>query len=147
MKPLKCNFLEKKSLIWCTESQRMGCDPELKNSCRVCTTSNLHRGACISWFGGPLLEVHQRALHALHSHSVKHLAGEGASRKLEWVLLLEDALKAFEALKQACMIASVLTFAEYTKPFLLETDTSKDRLRPVLFTEAGRWMVSPHQLW
>ena len=30
----------------------------------------------------------------------KHLAGEGASRKLEWLSLSEDALEAFQALKQ-----------------------------------------------
>ena len=62
----------------------------------------------------------------------EHLTGEGASRKSEWVSLLEDALKAFEALKQACMPAPVLAFADYTKPFLLETDVSKDGLGAVL---------------
>ena len=41
----------------------------------------------------------------------KHLAGEGASRKSEWVLLLEDALGTFQALRQACMSAPVLAFA------------------------------------
>ena len=30
----------------------------------------------------------------------EHLAGEGASRKLEWVSLSEDALEAFQALEQ-----------------------------------------------
>ena len=36
----------------------------------------------------------------------EHLChGEGASRKTEWVLLSEDALEAFQALKQACMSA------------------------------------------
>ena len=58
----------------------------------------------------------------------KHLTGEGARRKSEWVSFLEDALKAFKALKQACMTAPVLTLADYTKPFMLETDVSKDRL-------------------
>ena len=29
--------------------------------------------------------------------------GEGASRKLEWVLLLKDTLRAFNALNQTCM--------------------------------------------
>ena len=58
----------------------------------------------------------------------EHLTRAGASRKSEWVSLLEDTLKAFEALKQACMIAPVLAFANYTKPFLLETDASKDGL-------------------
>ena len=56
----------------------------------------------------------------------EHLAEEGASRKSEQVLLLEDALGAFQALKQACMSAPVLTFANYTKEFLLETDASKE---------------------
>ena len=42
----------------------------------------------------------------------EHLAGEGASRKSEWVLLLEDALKAFDALKQVCMSTPVLAFAD-----------------------------------
>ena len=60
------------------------------------------------------------------------LSGEGAHRKLEWVLLPEDALRAFDALKQTCMSASVLTFANYTKEFLLETDASKEGLGAVL---------------
>ena len=62
----------------------------------------------------------------------EHLAGEGASRKLEWVYLSEGALKAFEMLKQACMDSLVLAFADYTKDFLLETDASKEGLGAVL---------------
>ena len=58
----------------------------------------------------------------------KHLAGEEASRKLELVLQLEDALKAFDTLKQPCMSVPVLAFADYTKEFLLETDASTGRL-------------------
>ena len=61
-----------------------------------------------------------------------HLTGEEASRKSEWVLLSEDALKAFKALEQACMTAPILAFTDYTKQFLLETNASKDRLRAVL---------------
>ena len=62
----------------------------------------------------------------------EHLAGEGASRKLEWVSLSEDALKAFEALKQACMMAPILAFADNAKLFLLETDVSKEGFWAVL---------------
>ena len=62
----------------------------------------------------------------------KYLAGEGPSRKTEQVLLTEDALKAFEALKQVCMTAPILAFADYVKPFLLETDASKDGLGEAL---------------
>ena len=45
---------------------------------------------------------------------------------------MEGTLKAFEALKKVCMTASVLAFADYTKPFLLETDVSMDELGAVL---------------
>ena len=72
-----------------------------------------------------------------------HLTGEGASRKLEQVLLSEDGLKAFKALKQACMTAPILAFADYTKPLLLETDASKDRLMAVLSQKQADWWNHP----
>ena len=54
--------------------------------------------------------------------------------------LTEDAFRAFEALKQACMTAPILAFADYTKPFLLETDASKDGLGAVLLQkQADGW--------
>ena len=56
----------------------------------------------------------------------------GASRKTEWVLLSEDALEAFQALKQACMNIPVLAFTDYTKDFLLKMDVSKEGLGAVL---------------
>ena len=46
--------------------------------------------------------------------------------------LSEEAFKAFEALKQACMHSPVLAFTDYTKDFLLETDASKEGLGAVL---------------
>ena len=62
----------------------------------------------------------------------KHLTGEGASRKPEWVSLLEDVLKAFNTQKQAWMTAHALAFADCTKQFLLETNASKEGLGAVL---------------
>ena len=47
----------------------------------------------------------------------EHLAREGASRKTEQVSLSEDALGAFQALKQACISTPILAFAHYTKDF------------------------------
>ena len=62
----------------------------------------------------------------------KHFTGEGASRKSRVGVTFRGCLEGFEALKQARMTAPVLVFANYTKPFLLETDTSKDGLGAVL---------------
>ena len=62
----------------------------------------------------------------------EHLAGEGASRKSERVSLSQEALGAFDALKQACMNSPVLAFTDYTRDFLLETDASKEGLGAVL---------------
>ena len=62
----------------------------------------------------------------------EHLAGEGASRKSEWVSLSEDTLEAFQALKQACMNSPVLAFTNYMKDFLLKTDASREGLGTVL---------------
>ena len=49
---------------------------------------------------------------------IKHLAGGGASRKSEQVSLTEDSLRAFDALKQACMTAPILAFTDYTQTIL-----------------------------
>ena len=62
----------------------------------------------------------------------EQLARKGASRKAEWVSLSEDALEAFQALKQDCMGIPILAFADYTKDFLLKTDASKEGLGAVL---------------
>ena len=48
------------------------------------------------------------------------------------MLLSEDALEAFQALKQACMGSPVLAFADYTKDFLLKMDASKEGIGVVL---------------
>ena len=54
--------------------------------------------------------------------------------------LSEEALEAFEALKQACMNSPVLAFADYAKDFLLETDALKEGLGAVLSQkQKDRW--------
>ena len=62
----------------------------------------------------------------------EHLAREGACIKSECVLLSEDTLEACQALNQACMSTPIIAFADYTKDFLLKTDTSKEGLGAVL---------------
>ena len=83
------------------------------------------------------------------------LSGEGASRKSERVSLPEDAVRAFDALKWACMSTPVLAFTDYTKEFLLETNASKEGLGTVLSQKhadrqyhpvtCGSWALMSHK--
>ena len=56
------------------------------------------------------------------------LSGDNSKLKGERVELSPEALQAYDELKMKCMTAPVLTFANFEKPFLLETDASKEGL-------------------
>ena len=62
----------------------------------------------------------------------KHVSGEGTSKKNKHVTLIRDALEAFKMLMKAFLKAHVLAFADFIKPFLLETNVSKLGLGAVL---------------
>ena len=57
----------------------------------------------------------------------KYLSGEGASKKNQC-----ETLTAFDMLTKACLEAPILSFTDFIKPFLLETDVSKQGLGPLL---------------
>ena len=63
------------------------------------------------------------------------LQGENSKLKSHPVGLLPDALAAFKGLKMKCLTAPVLVFADFKKPFLLETDASIEGLGAVLSQE------------
>ena len=58
--------------------------------------------------------------------------GEGTGKKSELVTFTEESLHAFETLKGACITVPLLVFADFEKPFLLETDASRKGLGTVL---------------
>ena len=62
----------------------------------------------------------------------KHLSGAGASKKNKHVTVMEDTFGAFKAFKNTCLETTVLAFADFSKPFLLETDVSRLGLGAVL---------------
>ena len=64
------------------------------------------------------------------------LEGEASKLKSEELELTPEALQAFEDLKKKCMTAPVLVFADFRKPFQLETDASGEGLGAVLLQES-----------
>ena len=60
------------------------------------------------------------------------LQGENSKLKSHSLGLPPDALVAFQELKMRCLTAPVLAFADFKKPFLLETDASIEGLGAVL---------------
>ena len=62
----------------------------------------------------------------------EYLLREGGHKKSEGVRLMAEVKDVFETLMKACLEAPVLAFADFGKPFLLETDTSELGLGAVL---------------
>ena len=60
------------------------------------------------------------------------LEGEASKWKAQAVDLPPEAVKAFNILKTKCMMAPVLAFADFHKPFLLKTDASSHGLGAML---------------
>ena len=85
-----------------------------------------------SWAWWGTIGDSSRGLHVLCTPLHEHLSGEGACKKREQVTLMVEAKDAFETLKRACLKAPVLAFADFDKPFLLETNASKLGLGAVL---------------
>ena len=141
-KPSKCNFFKKEITYLAHQVTKWGVWPSNLNLKAIaeCALPQTYTEVC-AFLG--LVGHYQRFIKGF-AHIAQPLndllTGEGARRKSKCVLLSEDALKAFEALKQVCMTAPVPAFADYTKPFMLEMDASKDGLRAVLSQkQANRW--------
>ena len=60
LKLSKCNFFKMEFTYLVHQVSREVVQPSNSNLEAECTPSNLHGGACLSWFGGPLQKVHQR---------------------------------------------------------------------------------------
>ena len=71
------------------------------------------------------------------------LEGKASKLKNEELELTLEALQAFKDLKKKCMMAPILVFANFKKPFWLETDASGEGLGTVLLQESDNGQYHP----
>ena len=113
LKLLKCNIFKEEITYLAIHVSKEGVQPSNSNLKAIaeCTLPQTYTDVC-AFLG--LVGHYWRFIKGFTCIAQSHndqLTGEGASRKSEQVSLSEDALKTFEALKQACMTAPVLAFA------------------------------------
>ena len=70
-------------------------------------------------------------------------SGENKDKKSEHLDLLPEAREAFDRLKAACLQAPILSFPDFSKPFLLEMDASGKGLGAVLSQKQSNGQYHP----
>ena len=128
LKPSKCEFILDEINYLDHYVSRQGMWPIKENLGVVAEFTPQWTYTEIQAFLG--LAGHYRQFIKGFSHVVQplheHLCEEGVLKKSKWVTLMVEAKDTFESLKRACLEAPVLAFADFDKPFLLETGASKD---------------------
>ena len=92
--------------------------------------------------------------HELHSHSVNIWLKRG-QQEVKVTVTFRRCLEGFQSIEAGMYDSSCFGFADYTKPFLLEIDSSRDGLGAVLLQKQadgwyhpiayGSWAVMPHE--
>ena len=77
------------------------------------------------------------------------MEGEASKWKAQPVDLTPEAMEAFNTLKIKCMTAPVPAFADFQRPFLLETDTSSCGLGAILSQQQddGKYHLVAYASW
>ena len=138
LKPSKCHFLQDEITFLGHEISADGMKPGTTNLKAIAEMAPPKMYTKIRWFTGmtgffwQFIKGYSKIAKPLNNL----LEGEASKLKSEELELTPEALKAFEELKMKCMTAPVLAFADFKKPFHLETDTSKEGLGAVLLQES-----------
>ena len=138
LKPSKCNFFRREItyLGHLVSSQGISCDPKKIESVRnwpVPTTINEIR-SFLGFVGyyRRFIKSFSKIARPLNDLLVGHESCKKkmGNKKINWS---EVEQCAFQDLKDACCSAPVLAYADFTKPFILHTDSSLDGLGAVLY--------------
>ena len=151
LKPTKCKFFKNEINYLAHHISREGVQPSKENLKAVAEFATPQTCTEILAFLGLVGQYGQfiKGFACIVQPLYKYLSGEGAGKKNEWVTLTEGALGTFELFKKACLESPVLAFADFNKPFLLETDTSKLGLGAVLSQKQtdSQYHLVPYASW
>ena len=134
LKPSKCNLFQKEITYLVHDVSVEGIRPSKAGLKALAEFPEPTNYTQIRAFLGLVGHYHQfiRNFSKIAWPLYAYLEGEGAMKKKEVCSLSLKAKEVFKWLKLELMKATVLSFADYSKPFLLETDASKDGLGAVL---------------
>ena len=138
LKPSKCHFLQDEITFLGHEISADGMRPGMANLNAIAemappkTYTEIRRFTGMTGFFRRFIKGYSKIAKPLNDL----LEGKASKLKDEELDLMLEALQAFEDLKKKCMMAPVLVFADFKKPFRLETDASRKGLGTVLLQES-----------
>ena len=137
LKLSKCHFLQDEITFLGHEISANGMKPGMVNLKAIAEMAppkmytEIRRFTSMTGFFRQFIKGYSRVAKPLNDL----LEGEASKLKNKELELMPEALKAFEELKMRCMMAPMLVFADFEKPFHLETDASKEGLGAILLQE------------
>ena len=145
LKPSKCSLFRDEIVFLVHRVTKDGVQPSEEHVKAITNFPEPDSYTSIRWFVG--MVGHFRRFIAHFARLVRplnnHLEGDTSKLKAHKVTLSRKAKEAFGLLKQALLQAPVLKFADYSKPFILETDASSDGLGAVLLQEGEDGKLHP----
>ena len=144
LKPSKCNLFQKE-ITYLAHVSAEGIRPSKAGLKAVAEFPEPTNYTQIRAFLGLVGHYHQfiKGFSKVAWPLYTYLEREGATKKKEACPLSLKAKEVFKRLKLELMKAPVLSFANYSKPFLLETDASKDGLGAVLLQKGDDGKYHP----
>ena len=145
LKPSKCHFLWDEITFLGHEIWADGMRPGMENLKAIVEMARLKTYTEIRHFTGMtglflwFIKGYSKIAKPLNDL----LEGKASKLKNEELELTPEALQAFEDLKKKCIMAPILVFADFEKPFWLETDASGEGLGAVLLQESDNGQYHP----
>ena len=133
LKPSKCNLFQKEITYLAHDVFTEGIRPSKAGLKAVAEFPEPTNYTQIRVFLGLVGDYHQfiKGFSKVAWPLYAYLEGDSATKKKEACSLSLKAKQVFQQLKLELMKVPVLAFADYSKPFVLETDASKDGLGAV----------------